>query len=272
MSSQLSATASAESSIAQRPLRDPAKVMRLQRLGAAHRTRLSFLEVLLRRIQQEQWRFTRPLFRLDERGVGVATYAITTPHRTYTLVAFAHELPDHLRSDRVIAEAWDATFTLFDGTPDEADLERLAEHVPFQEKARLNATELTLSRANRSVRLFQHVVERLAAGMQPDREQMQQVGYLMRTTAVYGAGKFGASDRSSWCDRAEFSGSFQPEMLTVWLIRAFTIDWVEHFASVRNPAQAVRLDPILKRELGVGNSTGLGMAPFLLNHPALLHA
>jgi len=31
------------------------------------------------------------------------------------------------------------------------------------------------------------------------------------------------------------------------------------------------LSPELKRSLGVGNSTGLGMAPFLINHPALIN-
>ena len=29
--------------------------------------------------------------------------------------------------------------------------------------------------------------------------------------------------------------------------------------------------PDLRRRIGVGNSTGLGMAPFLVNHPALLN-
>lgn len=35
---------------------------------------------------------------------------------------------------------------------------------------------------------------------------------------------------------------------------------------------AVQLEPRLRRRLGIGNSTGLGMAPFLINHPALIHA
>ena len=33
----------------------------------------------------------------------------------------------------------------------------------------------------------------------------------------------------------------------------------------------MRLDPAIKRDLGVGNSTGLGMAPFLIRHPKLIH-
>ena len=129
-----------------------------------------------------------------------------------------------------------------------------------------------LSRANRSVRLFDYVVDCLARGQQPDRQTIEPIGYLMRTTAVYGSGKFGAADRSLWADRPEFSGSFQPELLAVWLIRSFTIDIVEHMARQRAPETAIKLDPDIRRRIGVGNSTGLGMAPFLINHPALIHA
>ena len=251
--------------------RPPAQVMRLERLGASHPTRLSFLRSLLRRLAREGWRFDRPLFELDGKGVGRAIYRAAGPHRSYALVAFSHDLPDEMRSDRVIATAWDATFALFDGTPTAEDLDRLAANVPLQEAGRIAQSELTLSRANRSVRLFHHVVERLAAGLQPDTAELDAVGYLMRTTAVYGSGKFGAADRAEIAARPELQGPFQAEMLTVWLIRAFTVDLVEHLARVRGGPGAVRLDPALRRRLGVGNSTGLGMAPFLVRHPLLLN-
>lgn len=252
-------------------LRAPDEVMRLARLGAAHPTRLSFLRSLLRRVEGEGWRFDRPMFALDARGVGQAIYRVTGPERSYALVAFSHDLPDAMRSDRVIATAWDATFALFDGMPTPEDLERLACNVPLQEAGRISETELTLSRANRSVRLFSHVVERLAAGLQPDPAELEAVGYLMRTTAVYGSGKFGAADRADIAGRPELRGPFQAEMLTVWLIRAFTVDLAEHLARAQGAERAVRLDPGLRRRLGVGNSTGLGMAPFLVRHPLLLN-
>jgi hypothetical protein len=187
------------------------------------------------------------------------------------LVAFAHDLPDHMRSDRVIATAWDATFALFDGVPSRQDLDRLQQNVPLQEAGRIGPRELTLSRANRSVRLFTHVVGALAAGRQPDAAELQEVGYLMRTTAVYGAGKFGAADRADIAQRPEMAAPFQAEMLTVWLIRWFTVDIVNHLATQQGGAQAVALAPELCRQLGVGNSTGLGMAPFLVRHPVLLN-
>lgn len=260
--------AAADLSVFRRP---PAVVMRLARMGSAHPTRLSFLRVVLRRMQAEGWRFDRPVWEIDAKGVGRAVYRAIGPARTYSLVAFAHDLPDHMRTDRVIATAWDATFALFDGTPTVDDLNRLAANVPLQEAGRVSAKELSLSRANRSVRLFQHVVDRLSAGQQPNVAELDAVGYLMRTTAVYGSGKFGAADRDVIADRPELSGPFRAEMLSVWLTRAFTVDLAEHMARAKGGANAVRLDHDLRKRLGVGNSTGLGMAPFLVRHPTLLN-
>jgi hypothetical protein len=245
--------------------------MRLARMGCSHPTRLSFLRQLLRRIETEGWVFDRPVWDIDARGVGRAVYRMNTPGGALSLVAFAHDLPADQRSDRVIATAWDATFALFDGTPDADDLERLQANVPLQEAGRVTPRELSLSRANRSVRIFDHVLERLAAGQQPDERMLRETGYLMRTTAVYGSGKFGAADHATIAGRPALSAPFQAEMLSVWLTRAFTVDLVEHMARARGGDRAVRLRPDLRRGLGVGNSTGLGMAPFLVRHPVLLN-
>ena len=249
--------------------RDPAAVMRLARLGAFHQTRLSFMRQLTRRLQRERWTFSRAVFEVDANGVGHAVLCAHGPERSYSLVAFAHDLPAGQRSDRVIAEAWDATFALFDGVPDEADVARLAANVPRQEAGRIAQTELTLSRANRSVRLWEYVLESLASGRQPELARIDEVGYLMRTTAVYGSGKFGACDRENVAARAELAAPFQAEMLTVYLIRAFVRDLVEHMARSRGGSAAVPLAPEVARRIGIGNSTGLGMAPFIVNHPRL---
>jgi hypothetical protein len=248
------------------------QVMKLARMGAFHQSRLSFMRVLLRRLKTENWRFRQSLWNIDKNGVGDAVYEAAGPARTYSLVVFSHDLPAEKRSDRVIAEAWDATFALVDGTLTDDDLERLRANVPLQEAGRISDREFVLSRANRSVRMFDYVRDCLASGRQPELASLEPVGYLMRTTAVYGSGKFGAADRDLWADRPEFAGSFQPELLAVWLIRSFTIDIVEHSARVKAPDTAVPLDPTIRRRIGVGNSTGLGMAPFLINHPALIHA
>jgi hypothetical protein len=257
-----------DTTVARRP---PDQVMRLARLGSFHQSRLSFMRILTRRMQAEAWTFARPEFVINEQGVGHAVYSATGPDRTYSLVAFAHDLPADQRSDRVIAEAWDATFTLFDGVPAGEDIDRLSRNVPLQEAGRVSESELCLARANRSVRLWDHVVSELAEGRQPDSAQIAKVGYLMRTTAVYGSGKFGAADREVIADRPELQVPFQAEMLAVYLIRTFVRDLVQHMAQQRGGAKTATLDPKLARALGIGNSTGLGMAPFLINHPVLIN-
>ncbi len=245
--------------------------MKLARMGAFHQTRLSFMRALLRQLKHDGWMFARTKWDVDEQGVGVAVYEARGPERVYSLVCFAHDLPPEKRSDRVIADAWDATFTLFDGIPTQADIARLARNVPLQEAGTCSETELVLARANRSVRLFEHVVDRLSRGEQPDPAQIESVGYLMRTTAVYGNGKFGLGDRERIAQRPEFRGAFRAELLAVWLIRWFTLDIAEHLARVRAPSRAIVMDSAIRLRLGVGNSTGLGMAPFLGTHPGLLH-
>jgi len=225
----------------------------------------------LRRLKRDNWTFSRPKFDINAKGVGVAVYSAHGPEHTYSLVCFAHDLPKEDRSDRVIAHAWDATFTLFDGVPNGEDIERLSQNVPKQEAGRISSNEISLSRANRSVRMFDYVVSCLAGGEQPDPEKIRSIGYLMRTTAVYGSGKFGAADREVICSRPEFNGPFQAEMLSVYLTRAFILDLVEHLAFKTAPETAVVIDPAIRRLFGVGNSTGLGMAPFIVNHPVLFN-
>ena len=252
-------------------LRPPGMVMNLSRMGAAHPTRLSFMRQLVRKLHAENVELKMELWRIDRRGYGEAVYSFELDGFRYGFCAFTSPLNPEDRTDRVIATAWDATFALHDGSICEATLERLRRNVPKQEEGRYRSTELIISRANRSVRMFEHVVDRLSAGMQPDAAMVRRVGYLMRTTAVYGNGKFGLADRRRIAGRKAFAGPFQAELLTVWLIRVFSHDLAEHIARCRNPQAACPLELPCRRALGIGNATGLGMAPFLVGHPALIN-
>jgi hypothetical protein len=250
-------------------LRDPNIIMKLSRLGSFHQSRLSFLRSFLSEFKD--WEYKRDLFDLDKNGFGTAVYSFKKKDRVYSLVCFANEIKDDERSDRVIATKWDAAFTLHDGIPLKKDIERLKNEVPKQEVGRLSYKELTLSRANKSVRVFNHVVESLSSGNQPNLDLLNKVGYLYRTTAVYGSGKFGLADRFRIKNREEINGPFRLEMMLVYLVRQFTFDQVNHVAKNRNPKTAVKLDLKICKNLGIGNSTGLGMAPFIVNHPTLLN-
>ena len=250
-------------------LRDPKFLMKLSKLGSFHQSKLSFLRSFLSEFKD--WKYSRDLFQLNDKGHGRAVYSFTKNKRTYSLICFANEIKDDERSDRVIATKWDAAFTLFDGIPSKEDIDRLNDNVPKQEVGRLSYKELTLSRANKSVRVFDHVVDSLSNGEQPNKEILSKVGYLYRTTAVYGSGKFGLADRFRIKNREEIRGPFRLEMMLVYLVRQFTFDQVNHIAKNKNPKLAVELDPAISRNLGIGNSTGLGMAPFIVNHPTLLN-
>ena len=143
-------------------LRDPNKIMKLSRLGSFHQSKLSFLRSFLNEFKD--WEYKRDLFNLNENGFGEAVYSFKKNKRVYSLVCFANEIKDEERSDRVIATKWDAAFTLHDGVPTKKDIERLKNEVPKQEVGRLSYKELTLSRANKSVRIYNHVVESLSKG------------------------------------------------------------------------------------------------------------
>ena len=250
-------------------LRKPEFVMKLNRLGSFHQSKLSFLRSFIREFKD--WDFETKEISLDRMGFGHCVYVVKNGSKQYSLICFSNHLDDGERSDRVIATKWDASFVLFDGVPSTEDIQRLKDNVPLQEQGRVTEKELCLSRANKSVRVFEHVVDQLSQGKQPDTKILYDVGYLYRTTAVYGSGKFGLADRIKVQDREELKGPFRLEMMLVFLARQFTFDMVNHVAYQRSPKSAVMLDDNIARNLGIGNSTGLGMAPFIVNHPALLN-
>ena len=253
-------------------MRPAATVMDASRLGCLYPYPLSFMRSLLRRVTQKGWEITPDKFCLNDEGHGHAVYKIKTPHAVFSYVIFAKNLEASRRSDRVIAEDWDMTVTLCEGKVDEARLAKLKANVPLQEKGRVDTSCFVLSRANKSVRNFEAVVARLAAGEQPDLDDMAKVGYLYRTTAVYGSGKFGMADwdkvKTRWPD---FCSPFDAEMFSCWMIRHFSLAQADHVATRRAPETAVQMDDDIKRYVGIGNATGLGMAPYLINHPLLIN-
>lgn len=251
-------------------LRDPSDVMNPDRLGAMQQTRISFVRTLLRKISREQWQLDKQSWCLSDEGYGHAIYRLTTNNGVYHLVVFCDQIADEDRNDRVIAERWDVAFCLVLGEVPDDLLQQLHANIPLQEAGRNCNKVIVLARANKSMRVFEHIVERLASGKQPSPEVLAQVGYILRTTAVYGNGKFGIHDFKPLEKTIDFDQSFSAQMCAVYLLRQFSLDWVEFLANVRGGDKAVSLHPKLQRYLGVGNATGLGMAPYLINHPCIV--
>ncbi|MDA9620758.1 hypothetical protein N9S51_00375 [Pelagibacteraceae bacterium] len=245
--------------------------MTLDKMGSRYPSRLSFSRSMLRRLFFDNWKISKARFDLDDNGYGTVVYEITINNNIYSLVCFSQHLDSADRSDRVIAEKWDTAYSLINGKLDDQELDRLRKNVPLQESGRNSSKELILSRANKSVRLFEYVKDRLSKGLQPDINEINKVGYLLRTTAVYGSGKFGLSDFVNTKEVTDFNQPFRAEMLSVYIIREFSVELVEHVAKKLNPSKAVKLENKIKQHLGIGNSTGLGMAPFIIKHPKLIN-
>lgn len=253
-------------------MRPASQVMDLNRLGSFHQSRLSFMRTLVRRMVTEDWQISSSLFELDEQGYGTVVFTIKAKFGTFSFVVFSHYLPPESRNDRVIANQWDLTMALCEGNVDAQQLSFLSENVPKQEAGRVDARVMVLSRANRSGRTFDYMVDQLARGEQPDLDVMAQVGYLYRTTAAYGSGKLGMADwEKVWTKHKDFARPFAAEMFTCYMLRHFSMQQVEHIAAHRSPSSSIKLDSNIKRYIGIGNSTGLGMAPFLINHPLLIN-
>ena len=253
------------------PLRSPEVVMDINRLGSMHQSRLSFMRQLMRVVMREQWRIEPSVTELDDHGYGTQVYTITTPNNIYSHVVFSDYLADEDRNDRVIAEKWDVTMALCIGELSTAQLAEMRNNVPKQEAGRASSNMMVLSRGNKSSRNFSYVVDELAAGRQPQKNVLAKVGYLYRTTAVYGSGKFGLADWDKVKTQCpEFASPFAAEMFCCYMLRHFSMQQAEHLARIKAPKTAVPLADEIKRFIGIGNSTGLGMAPYLIRHPKLI--
>ena len=249
--------------------RPPQVVMDIKRLGAMHQNRISFVRSLVRKIAREKWQIHCTRWDMDKNGYGVAIYKTKTAHATYNFVVFADYIDDCDRNDRVVAEKWDVTFCLIQGDITPQILDHLRRNVPLQEMGRNTAKSLVLARANKSVRVFEHMVSALVSGRQPDIDVLTAVGYILRTSAVYGNGKFGIADFAVLADNPDFKMSFSVQMYACYMLREFSIAWVNYIAKQKN-SHAVKLEQDIAEFLGVGNATGLGMAPYLLNHPQIV--
>jgi len=252
-------------------LRPPAQAMDMNRLGAGFASRLSFMRTLVRHMTDNQWCIKYTRFNLDANGYGHVVFDIQSPNSHLSFVVFSQYLDASERNDRVIAEKWDLTMTLMEGGVDDVTLAKLEANVPLQEAGRIDARSISLARANRSARVFGEVLENLRQGQQPDVQRLTEVGYLYRTTAVYGSGKFGSCDWDKVVNQhPDFARPFASEMLVCYLLRQFSLDQLHHMVHQDGYPDAVDMDMDLQRYLGIGNSTGLGMAPWLINHPQVI--
>ena len=240
-------------------------------MGGARATRYSFIRTMMRRAVSAGWQIQRTRFDIDAAGCGAAIYEVRAESHLFSFVAFSQRLSEEDRTDRVIAKSWDLTAALVEGSVDAQRLERMRTQVPLQEGGRAETGSIIWTRANRSERFFDYVIDRLAQGLAPESEKFGGSPYLIRSTAFYSNGKCGLADYEGLEDGHPLAVPFRAHMLTAWLLRELSYDMVEACAAARNPG-AARLEGLWRRYLGMGNATGLGMVPYAINHPEVVNS
>jgi hypothetical protein len=252
------------------PLRPASQVMSQIRAGAAYPNALSFSRNLLRKMNRENWRIETIRLELDPEGRGEALYRIDTGKQTFHSFTISDYFPPSQKIDRAFGINWDVSAAICEGdwTPEREA--RLRIEIPKQYDGRYDSDVLCFCRGNRSERIFDHVVERLAQGRQPDVGMLVSVGYLLRSTAFAGNGLFGMKPFEALDTDHALGGTYDVQMLAAYMLRNFVFDLSESIAAHRSTA-AVQLDRRLKRYLGVGNSAGLGLIPFITTHPLIIN-
>ncbi|GAA1789263.1 hypothetical protein HC028_14790 [Planosporangium flavigriseum] len=247
----------------------PDELMQPTRLATLAPSRLSASRSLLNKMAREEWSVECVRFDIDDRARGEAIYRVHAPGMSFDFMVFSFEPVLEGRTGRIIGTAWDMLGALVEGeaTPEIVDQTRA--EMPKLYAGRATPNTLIWCRSNRSLRLFEHVVERLAAGAQPDGDELWRVGYLMRNTGLDGNGTFGTKSFVAYEADHPLRVPYHAQMLAVFLMREFSFDLAEHLARTINP-QAATLDADLKRILGLGNGSGLGLVYFVNNHPVLL--
>ncbi len=250
--------------------RAPELLMRPERLSVLQTSRLSATRLLMAKAIRERWQIRRLGWEIDERAWGQALYRIETPSMPLDLIVHSFEPKQAGRMGRIIGQAWDMMGALVEGPVSAEDIRITGEEIPKLYAGRATPGTLVWCRSNRSGRAFNHTVDSLAAGRQPDIAVLADACYLMRNTGLDGNGTFGTRSFRALENTHPLRRPLDAQMLCAYMMRVFSVDLVEHLARCKSPA-AVKLAPELVRFLGVGNGSALGLNLFANNHPKLLH-
>jgi hypothetical protein len=253
-----------------RYMRPAESIMKAPAMGAMKASRVSFAYVLARRMADERWRIALQSCEADASGQGRLIYRISAGPVEFTYIARAYEWDGKekvgRRSDGANRDMFGA---LFLGTPDAARIER--EFATFDLKnvdvMRTDSAVLGWTPANRSARLFDHVVDALVAGHQPDARIIGSASaYLLRNGGFQGSGRNGSVSYLGIPAGHPLRHPFFADLFGLYMVRQVSIDLVNAIARSRNP-DAAQLSDEIARYLAVGNSSGQGMCVALQRWP-----
>ena len=253
-------------------MRSADELMNIDQLASMKPYRLSFARTLIQRMTTEKWLIKPKKMELDANGIGTAIYQITASGHQMTFVAFSDDVPDEKRSGRLSETRFDGMGFLCHGevTADRLNTER--ESLKLRSRGRTDWETIGWTLATRSKRSFDHVVNLLSTGVQPDLGSLAAGGgYLFRNNGYYGNGRHGTRMWQSLPVDHPLSHPYHPEMFALYLWRQFSFDLVDEMARLRSP-KATCLHSDLKQKIGIGNSTGQGISTFVTKWPGWMHA
>jgi len=254
-------------------MRSEAVIMTPSMLRLAKASNFSFSRSLVDRLMRERWQVSRRHLQVGSDARGLIVYRIDSPGQTFTFAASCDGLPDVERTGRIMEDTVDFHGVLYEGEP---DLERIRaesdEQMQQVWRGRTGNDVLGWSFANRSNRFFEATVRALADGTQPSRKLLSgSGGYLLRNAGFYGNGRHGTRAWKALGPDHPLGFPYHVDLFCLYLWRQFSFDFVEALARTRNPA-AARLDPAIRRFLGIGNQSGIGMIAALVRWPHWLSA
>lgn len=249
-------------------------VMRPARLRAVKATRLSFARSLLRRMIDKQWRISQRHKDIDMHGDGFLIYDIVAEgYEMSFVVASCSPESSEDRLGRFYETVYDFYGSLMEGHVDLGQAKREADTMKsgvWSGRTGNNCIGWTV--ANRSNRFFDHVVERLVAGSQPDAELLASGGgYIVRNAGWYGNGRHGSRSWLSLPGDHPLAQPYHVDLFALYLWRTVSYDVAEATAAAKSgTTDLTRLEPDVRRHLGIGNSSGIGMVAALVRWPAWL--
>lgn len=253
-----------------RKLRPAAFVMAPRRLLAAYPTALSFARSVVAHLARNDWTLTRQRFDIDAEGVGSALYRLDWGTTPFHFVVVSKLFAADQKTDRSFGQNWDISASLCEG-PWSAEREaHLLAETPKQRAGRFDYDTLVTLRGNRSGRVFDHVVESLAAGRLPDAARLSEVGYIVRTTGLIANGAMGMRPFDGLGDDHPFAAPYCVQIVAAMLFREFVFELVDAMAAQRSET-ALRLPETHRRYLGVGNAAGAGLVAYLAANPMTVH-
>jgi hypothetical protein len=251
-------------------MRPAEEVMRAPAMSSVKASRVSFAYVLARRMLEERWRITLESCECDANGQGRFQYRISARGVDFAYIARAYEWDGKekvgRRSDGANRDMFGALF-LGVPSPERVEQEFATFDVKNVNSMRTDSVVLGWTPANRSARVFDHVVEALAAGHQPEPGLIgSAAGYLLRNGGFQGSGRNGSIAYLGIPPDHPLRHPFFADLFGLYMVRQVSIDLVNAIAKARNP-NAARLCDEIASYLAVGNSSGQGMCVALQRWP-----